>query len=150
MNTERTKTGICPGCREVKGVRRDGTMAVHKNDSTRERCAGYGKQHLELITDIHQAEPKFGIQVGMRDMLTHNRGVCAGESCAFHNPSHHHMVTWKMNYRWDTGVLERFCPHDVGHPDPDDTAWHVANGRTWTSVHGCDGCCNPNPEMRRP
>ncbi len=33
--------------------------------------------------------------------------------------------------------MERICPHDVGHPDPDDM--NVIAG---DSSHGCDGCCS--------
>jgi hypothetical protein len=125
-------------------------MAAHSigEGSDRHRCPGYGKQHLEEAF-LNQAEPVLGRQVGERTILIHNTGQCKGEGCAFHNPSDHHMIDWSMNYRWETGVLERFCPHGVGHPDPDDTAWHVSQGRTWTSIHGCDGCCSSNPENRR-
>ena len=34
----------------------------------------------------------------------------------------------------DRRIMERICPHGVGHPDPDD----VLNQ---DRVHGCDGCC---------
>jgi hypothetical protein len=38
-------------------------------------------------------------------------------------------------------VFERHCEHGVGHPDPDDAAWHTMIARRDLNVHGCDGCC---------
>jgi hypothetical protein len=45
------------------------------------------------------------------------------------------MRRWPQNWRGDRYLIERICPHGVGHPDPDDL-----NPDT---VHGCDGCCTP-------
>lgn len=66
---------------------------------------------------------------------------CAGGYCVIHNPSEHHMRAWPLNWRDDKGLMERICPHRIGHPDPDDLAFHVRNGRGALGVHGCDGCC---------
>lgn len=65
---------------------------------------------------------------------THLQAQCAGRPCALHNHSLHHMRDWPQNWRQDRGVMERICPHGVGHPDPDDL--------TADTVHGCDGCCH--------
>lgn len=64
----------------------------------------------------------------------HPSGLCAGEHCVIHAPSRHHMETWPLNWRGDRKIMERVCPHGVGHPDPDEV-----NPDT---VHGCDGCCH--------
>lgn len=72
---------------------------------------------------------------------THDPALCAGQACVLHNPSDHHMRGWPRNYRHDRWLTERLCPHGVGHPDPDDVAWHVSEGRDYQGVHGCDGCC---------
>lgn len=73
----------------------------------------------------------------------HRPTECAGEVCCIHNPSDHHMVTWRQLWRGDRGIMERLCPHGIGHPDPDDLA--IVTGRD-TGVHGCDGCCaRPEP-----
>ncbi len=45
------------------------------------------------------------------------------------------MREWPQNYRSDLNMMERICPHGVGHPDPDDI-YGVYDG------HGCDGCCD--------
>lgn len=72
----------------------------------------------------------------------HPSDQCAGEFCVMHNPSDHHMRRWPMHWRSDRALMERICPnHGVGHPDPDDLAYHVRQGDGWQTVHGCCGCC---------
>lgn len=75
----------------------------------------------------------------------HPAGLCAGTQCWVHNPSDHHMTGWPVRWRADKHTAERVCEHGIGHPDPDDRAYHHRQGRD-VSVHGCDGCCAP----RRP
>lgn len=64
----------------------------------------------------------------------HRESDCEGTFCVIHNPSDHHMRDWPTYWRQDRGMMERICPHGIGHPDPDD-----ANP---DHVHGCDGCCS--------
>lgn len=72
-------------------------------------------------------------------LTTHGPSQCAGEFCCIHNPSDHHMVTWPQNWRGDRGIMERWCQHGIGHPDPDD--FRILTHRD-SGVHdGCDGCC---------
>lgn len=66
--------------------------------------------------------------------------ACAGEHCWVHDPSPTHMVTWPVRWRPDKQTAERMCPHNIGHPDPDDVAFNALLGRN-VSAHGCDGCC---------
>ena len=63
----------------------------------------------------------------------HSPSVCAGEFCCIHNPSNHHMAEWPQAWREDRYLMERICPHGIGHPDPDDLNPDI--------THGCDGCC---------
>lgn len=94
------------------------------------------------------AEPTMGIQIGGSVMVNvHDAARCAGEFCVMHNPSDHHMRDWPTNWRGDRGLVERLCPHGIGHPDPDDLEFHLRNGREWQGVHGCDGCCWPRPTI---
>lgn len=72
----------------------------------------------------------------------HDALLCEGQGCVIHHPSDHHMRTWPLVWRGDTRVMERQCPHGVGHPDPDSAAFHLAQGEDWWGVHGCDGCCS--------
>lgn len=71
----------------------------------------------------------------------HPDTACADGPCVIHNPSDHHMRGWSLLFRADKGLMERLCAHGVGHPDPDDMAWHASQARDWLGVHGCDGCC---------
>ena len=48
--------------------------------------------------------------------------------------TNHSMRGFPQLWREDRRIMERICPHGVGHPDPDD----VLNQ---DRVHGCDGCC---------
>lgn len=63
--------------------------------------------------------------------------------CTIHRPSNHKMRDWPMNLR-ETGLVERMCPHGVGHPDPDSAWWlerHLDHEQGTWGIHGCDGCC---------
>lgn len=65
----------------------------------------------------------------------HSPTQCEGRPCPIHNPSDHHMRSWPQHWRDDRRMMERICPHGVGHPDPDDI--------NPDHEHGCDGCCMP-------
>ena len=77
-------------------------------------------------------------------IYVHDKEDCTG-NCCIHNPSDHHMKDWPTHWRDDRMLMERICPHGIGHPDPDDIEFKrkkfgdkVADIE---SVHGCDGCC---------
>lgn len=90
------------------------------------------------------AESQFGAQVGETTLYgVHRPDKCAGRPCVLHNPSDHPMRDWKLNWRGDTRIMERECPHGQGHPDPDDVAFQESIGRHLVADHGCDGCCGP-------
>ena len=87
------------------------------------------------------AEPESGIQIGGTVLHNvHPASQCAGRHCVMHNPSDHHMRQWPTNWRGDRGLMERICPHGIGHPDPDALAYLVSIGAD-DGTHGCDGCC---------
>jgi hypothetical protein len=67
----------------------------------------------------------------------HDSSRCAGEYCTIHNMSDHSMRSFPQSWRWDSDIMERICPHGIGHPDPDNP-WSNDDHR-W--IHGCDGCC---------
>jgi hypothetical protein len=78
----------------------------------------------------------------------HPREVCEAEGspCVLHSPSDHHMRDWPTLWRADRRLMERICPcHGIGHPDPDDLAFHVRQGRAGMGIHGCvvPSCCRP-------
>lgn len=78
---------------------------------------------------------------GQRLTGVHLASKCAGQPCVIHAPSDHHMVTWPTHWRADRALMERICPHGIGHPDPDHMFHVVSGDRKAEGVHGCDGCC---------
>lgn len=96
-------------------------------------------------------EPETNVYLdGTRQVLhhVHPKSACEGRPCVIHAPSDHNLRGMPTHYRFDRGIMERICKHAVGHPDPDDMAWHVSEGRTSEGVHGCDGCCWTDDDRR--
>lgn len=83
-----------------------------------------------------------------RDACRASRKAGAPKNCVIHNPSNHKMRYWPMILR-ASGLIERQCPHGVGHPDPDSAAyldWLTGSANSH-GVHGCDvqdgrSCCS--------
>lgn len=78
----------------------------------------------------------------------HDPDNCKGGYCVIHNPSNHHMVDWPTHWREDRKLLERLCPHGIGHPDPDHLDHLPAGRRSIESIHGCCGHCIPPRDER--
>jgi len=76
--------------------------------------------------------------VGGQAIFAHPEVDCLDPPCCIHSPSDHHMRTWEQHWRPDRGIMERICPHGIGHPDPDDRAIRLGHDE---GTHGCDGCC---------
>lgn len=93
--------------------------------------------------------PTGRIAVRIRAVVIHSRDKCAGQACCIHNPSDHHMRDWTIILREST-LVERRCPHGIGHPDPDSLAYFERIGVEGMGVHGCDGCCRPARDERKP
>lgn len=73
-------------------------------------------------------------------LYTHPDFACGGKYCTIHNRSNHSMRSFPQHWRVDRAIMERICPHGVGHPDPDE--YKLGGAKSWSeSVHGCDGCC---------
>lgn len=66
---------------------------------------------------------------------------CVDEPCSIHNLTEHSMREFPQHFRMDNGLMERTCPHGIGHPDPDCLPFFRARGMDYMEVHGCDGCC---------
>lgn len=117
---------------------------------TEESSAAIPKSDDFDIVSVNMTEGILGMAMGENLLRTHGKSQCAGPPssngkpiCCIHNPTDHHMRTWKQNWRADRGIMERICPgegHGIGHPDPDDLA--ILTDRD-AGVHGCDGCCQP-------
>ncbi len=71
----------------------------------------------------------------------HSAETCTGP-CVLHNPSDHHMRSWRLLWRNDRGIFERICPtHGCGHPDPDQFDYWRRTRQDGQGIHGCCGCC---------
>lgn len=73
-------------------------------------------------------------------ITVHSLYHCTWGPCPIHYPSQHHMRDWPTHWREDRHIMERICPHGIGHPDPD------CRNAAMDNVHGCDGCCQPKEE----
>jgi hypothetical protein len=72
---------------------------------------------------------------------THSKELCDGRPCPIHNLSDHSMRGFPQHFRMDNGLMERVCPHGIGHPDPDALPFYNERGIQGMGIHGCDGCC---------
>jgi hypothetical protein len=75
---------------------------------------------------------------------------CDKYGCTIHAPTKHPMDDLLAHLREDSGLIERICPHGVGHPDPDSANYFERErGQTMIGVHGCDGCCSEEARVER-
>ena len=77
---------------------------------------------------------------GLNRHQMHKPNKCAGHYCSIHNPSNHHMKDWPLVWRRDTLMMERTCPHGVGHPDPDHLAFAKVHAVTRMLEGGKSSC----------
>lgn len=104
-----------------------------------------------MIEEVPEGWEKVTLENTDERWIVHAEGTCRGAACAIHKRTDHHMRALPQHFRADRALMERTCPHGVGHPDPDDLAFHEAEGDETAGVHGCDGCCvAPPPENVRP
>jgi hypothetical protein len=77
-------------------------------------------------------------------VMAHMKLDCVGRACPLHNRSEHGMRGWQQTWRSDIRIIERVCPHGVGHPDPDQFMfWDLRGELVEKRTHVCDGCCTP-------
>jgi hypothetical protein len=117
----------CPACAPAGWVAND--VVCDHPTIVAGACTDCGRQRLARLE--HTDELLVNV---------HLDGTCMGEWCTIHNRSDHPMRAFPQHWRGDRMLMERICPHGVGHPDPDDYEITGPNGGAeW--VHGCDGCC---------
>ena len=77
------------------------------------------------------------------ELTTHKPNAeCWELGCVIHCPTQSPANDGDWPYNWrENGVMERICPHGVGHPDRDSVNFHKRGGHDWVAIHGCDGCC---------
>lgn len=93
-----------------------------------------------------QPNGRFRTGCGEELVWTHDGIACADDhGCVIHKPSNHSMRDFPTHWRGDRYMMERICPHGVGHPDPDHIAAVIKlRGLDYgmaEAVHGCDSCC---------
>jgi hypothetical protein len=70
----------------------------------------------------------------------HDQAGCRGLFCVVHRPQPGPWRDWPTHWRDDVKMMERICPHGVGHP----CAENYGRDHSARLVHGCDGCpCSP-------
>lgn len=74
---------------------------------------------------------------------------CIEYGCVIHCPSKHSMKDFPTHWRHDRRIMERICPHGVGHPDPDDAAYRLRVNTNTDNSHGCCGCCGSSPQKEK-
>lgn len=88
---------------------------------------------------IHEVVELYGGQT----LRVHPSSECyPGLPCVIHSPSEHALSDAPLYWRGDRGLMERVCPHGIGHPDPDCLRFRRLQGDDDPGVHGCDGCCH--------
>lgn len=95
------------------------------------------KQHKVMLHNARLDGTLVKLENTDVELWVHDPDRCAGEFCTVHKRSDHSMRAFPQHWRDDRGIMERICPHGVGHPDPD-SPWPKTSAQ-W--IHGCDGCC---------
>ena len=95
----------------------------------------------EFLIEVDDTLEKYTTGTGQTMVNVHREEDCKGNHCPIHNPSDHLMKDFPTHWRGDRRIMERICPHGVGHPDPDDL---TVKSNDIEGVHGCDGCCSGN------
>lgn len=73
-------------------------------------------------------------------LSTHDRLRCVWKWCVIHSPMPGPWDGWPTHWRTDRRIMERMCPHGVGHPAAEEYMIHAEGAL----IHGCDGCeCHP-------
>lgn len=78
-------------------------------------------------------------------MKVHAKNSDCDAGCVIHNPTLEPHKDWPTHWRVGEYLMERVCPHGVGHPDLDHLEFvRKIKGEEYAhsqSIHGCDGCC---------
>lgn len=102
------------------------------------------KAWLDSLPDI--APPPDFVEVTLEHspvvLMAHPPKACAGSPCPLHNRTDHVLRGFMQHWRDDRGLMERICPHGVGHPDPDQWDYLVKRyGKRAASAEFVHGCC---------
>jgi hypothetical protein len=100
---------------------------------------------MSILVGKHNTNNTYTTGTGQLLTRVHEVDDSCENGCVIHDPSEHPMASFLTHYRTDRQIMERICPHGIGHPDPDSIAFAVKkNGVDFAAlelIHGCDGCC---------
>jgi hypothetical protein len=100
---------------------------------------------MDILIGRHDSNKTYITGTGQLLTRVHKVDETCDDGCVIHDPSEHCMVDFPTHYRTDRQLMERICPHGIGHPDPDAIAFAAKmKGVKFAGaelVHGCDGCC---------
>jgi hypothetical protein len=106
---------------------------VKKTPAAKKTARKAALKHTNATPLEHSSEVLFSV---------HDESTCAGRACAIHRRSDHTMRSFPQHWRSDRRLMERICPHGVGHPDPDNWDYLVAMlGEDDAGAEMIHGCC---------
>lgn len=94
-------------------------------------------------------KPEYVTGTGQKLWRVHLKQDCQHRICDIHNPPKGLPESdWPTHWRSDRGLMERICPHGIGHPTKahmeflkEMDAVRGTENAKWEGIHGCDGCC---------
>lgn len=97
-------------------------------------------------------KPEYVTGTGQKLWRVHLKQDCMHRICDIHNPPQGLPESdWPTHWRADRGLMERICPHGIGHPTKahmeflkEMDAVRGTENAKWEGIHGCDGCCGGN------
>lgn len=104
----------------------------------------------ERLSSLPDIEPDYVDGFGNALYFVHPQSPDCDEGCVIHNPTDPNKDTFPPLWRGDRSMMERVCPHGIGHPDRDQIRyWERTLGEAEAraqATHACDGCCGVQAE----
>lgn len=85
------------------------------------------------------------LESGQTLVNVHPRLECVGEWCPIHRPMPGPWSNWPRQWSDERDIMERVCPHGIGHPVAEMYQWAMERGRGFDLVHGCCSSCICSP-----
>lgn len=143
--------GVEDGLHAARAVERMIRKSADRAMSKRERrlLAEVEEMPIPYVSSIDPASGRHRVLLENTNqwIVCHPPDKCATTVCCLHNRSDHRLRSWPQHWRSDRYMMERVCPHGVGHPDPDDFSLFSGHDN---GIHGCDGCCCDPGEASAP
>lgn len=89
------------------------------------------------------------LESGQTLVNVHPRLECVGEWCPIHRPMPGPWSNWPRQWSDERDIMERVCPHGIGHPVAEMYQWAMERGRGFDLVHGCCSSCICSPRAAK-